>query len=454
MPRARRAPSGFGQIHSGTLPYTLSGALPMLAHTIPIASLMSGVALLLIGNGLLGTLVAVRGNQAGFSDAFLGLLGSGYFTGYLIGSVLAPPLIHRVGHIRAFAFFAAGIAGIALLHGLIVSPVTWVALRMLGGAAIVSLYMLIESWMNDQTPQALRGRIFALYMVVNQVSLALAQQILRFESGDTLALFTVSALFVCLAVMPVTTTRLTQPVAHHVATFSPLRMLRRAPVAAVGALLTGVALGAFWSMAPVYASRAGHGEDWVALFMSAGILGGAVLQWPLGLLSDRGDRRKVLATAASLAALSALPLLAGDLGETAAIVAIALFGGFAFALYPMAVAHLVDHLSPQDIVAGSSAVLLLHGVGAAIGPLAVGLSMGWLGPAALAVHFIVTHALLALIAWWAARRYPEKLAEHAHFRPMMRTSATVLEIIPTSEPTHEPGVDSEAAAPPPPPGTP
>jgi MFS family permease len=231
-------------------------------------------------------------------------------------------------------------------------------------------------------------------------------------------MFTISALFVCLAVMPVTATRLTQPAAHRAGSFSLLRILRGTPVAAISALLTGMALGAFWSMGPVYAARAGYGEDWVALFMSAGILGGAVLQWPLGVLSDRGDRRKVLAIAASLAALSALPLLAGDLGKDAAIVAIALFGGFAFAIYPMAVAHLVDHLSAENIVAGSSAVLLLHGVGAAIGPLAVGLSMAWLGTSALALHFIVTHALLALIAWAAARRSPDEITEHAHCVPM------------------------------------
>lgn len=413
----------------------------MLAHTLPIASLMVGVALLLVGNGLLGTLVAVRGTEAGFSDAFLGLLGSGYFAGYLVGSFLAPPLIRRVGHIRAFAFFAAGIAAIALLHGLFVSPTTWVALRVLAGTAIVSLYTLIESWMNDQTPRALRGRIFAIYMVVNQLSLALAQQILRLESAETLALFAVSALFVCLAVMPVTATPLTQPAPRRTARSSQFRILRGAPLAAVSALLTGMAMGAFWSMGPVYASRAGHGEAWIALFMSAGILGGALLQWPLGALSDRLDRRKVLAVAASLAALSALPLLVGDLGETTEVVAITLFGGFAFAIYPMAVAHLVDHLSADSIVAGSSAVLLLHGVGAAVGPLAVGLSMSWLGTSALAAHFIVTHALLALIAWSAARRRPDQVLEHAHFVPMIRTSATVMEIMPT------PGAAQDATSP-------
>nr|NMG00556.1 MFS transporter [Aromatoleum toluolicum] len=418
----------------------------MLAHTLPIASLMSGVALLLIGNGLLGTLVAVRGNQEGFSDAFLGLLGSGYFAGYLVGTLLARPFIERVGHIRAFAFFATGIAGVALLHGLIVSPVVWVALRVLAGAAIVALYMLIESWLNDQTPAALRGRIFAIYMVVNQVSLAAAQQILRLDSADTLALFAMSALFVCFAVMPVTATRMTQPSVHRGASFSVLRIMRGTPVAAAGAIMTGMSLGAFSSMGPVYASRAGYGDTWIALFMSASILGGALLQWPLGVLSDRGDRRKVLAVTASLAALSAAPLLVPGLGQDAAIVAIALFGGFGFAIYPMAVAHLVDHLSPEQVVGGSSAVLLLHGIGAAIGPLAVGLSMAWMGTSALAFHFVATHTLLALIAWLAARRSPDEITEHAHCVPMVRTSATVLEIMPPPDPIDESAEDSAAAA--------
>ncbi len=407
---------------------------------------MSGVALLLVGNGLLGTLLAVRGNEAGFSDAFLGLLGSGYFAGYLIGSFLAPPLIQRVGHIRAFAFFAAGLAGTALAHGLLVSPTTWVALRVLAGAAIVALYTLIESWLNDQTPQAMRARIFAIYMMVHQLSLALAQQILHFDSGNSPILFMAAALFVCLAVMPVTATRLKQPAARKAGSFSLLRLLRGLPVAGTGALLSGMAIGAFWSMGPVYASRAGYGEGWIASFMSAGILGGALLQWPLGALSDRVDRRLALAIAASLAVLSALPLLAGDRSETAAIVAIALFGGFAFAIYPMVVAHLVDHLAAENIIAGSSAVLLLYGIGAAVGPLAVGLSMAWVGAAALPLLFVATHAVLVLIAWGARNRKPEDVTEHTHCVPMMRTSAAVLEIMPTPERAHQAGGDSSNAA--------
>ena len=415
----------------------------MLRHTLPIASLLSGVALLLIGSGLLGTSLAVKGNAAGFSDTLLGLLGSGYFAGYLLGGFIARPLIMRVGHIRAFAFFATGLAGIALLHGLFVSPTTWIVLRVLAGASVVALYTLIESWLNDQTPQAIRARIFAIYMIVNQVSLAAAQQILRFDAGEALTAFVISALCVCFAVMPVAATPMMQPTAGRAGSFSPLRILRREPVAAISAVLTGMAIGAFWSMGPVFASRAGYGEHWVAMFMSAGILGGALLQWPLGALSDRGDRRTTLALAALMAALCALPLLLSDHGETLAIAAIALFGGFAFAIYPMVVALLVDHLAPEDIVDGSNAVLLLYGVGAALGPIAVGLLMSVLGTSALALHFTATHLLLALTAWLASRRKHEERAEHGHFVPMMRTSAAALDIMPATEPA--PHADSGPA---------
>lgn len=414
-------------------------------HTLPIAGLMSGVALLLIGNGLLGTLLAIKGNEAGFSDTLLGLLGSGYFAGYLLGSVFARPLIQRVGHIRAFAFFAAGLAGIALLHGLFVSATTWVVLRVLAGASVVSLYTLIESWLNDQTPQAQRGRIFAMYMVVNQTSLAMAQQMLNFDLGSSMSAFMMSAFFVCFAVMPVTATPLPQPTPHRTSSFSPWPILRRAPLAGISAILTGMAIGAFWSMGPVYASRTGYGNDWIALFMSAGILGGALLQWPLGVLSDRGDRRTALAVAASFAALCAVPLLWGHLGETAAIAAITLFGGFAFAIYPIVVAHLVDHLSGEEIVSGSNVVLLLYGIGAAIGPLLVGLLMSSIGSSALAALFIATHVVLALTAWISKLRKRDDVVEHSHCVSMMRTSPEALELMPAANSPHTNDGESPAA---------
>jgi len=403
----------------------------MIRHVVPISALLAGVALLLLGNGLLGTLLAVRGSEEGYGDVVLGLLGSGYFAGYLLGTVVAPPLIRRIGHIRAFAFFAAGTAATGLLHGLFVAPATWIALRVLAGTALFALYTIIESWLNVQAERETRGRIFALYMVVNLAALALAQQLLRLASPTGFTLFAVSALFVSLAAMPVAATRLTQPTVSASGRLPLRRLWRGTPVALAGGLLSGLAMGAFWSMGPVYAARIGMAQDGVALFMSAGIVGGALLQWPLGAFSDARERRFALAVVAFAAAVAAAPLLSGALLGRWAIAVVALYGGLAFAIYPMTVAHLVDHLSHDDIVAGSTTLLLMHGVGAAIGPALAGALMSGLGPQALALHFVLAQLLLAIVAWTSLRRHGEKISEPAHFMPMVRTSPTVLELMPT-----------------------
>ncbi|MCB1909896.1 MAG: MFS transporter [Rhodocyclaceae bacterium] len=418
----------------------------MISHIVPISALLAGVALLLLGNGLLGTLLAVRGGIEGYSAPVLGLMGSGYFAGFLVGTALAPPLIRRIGHIRAFAFFAAATAATALLHGLLVSPVAWVALRVLGGTSLVSLYMIIESWLNSQAGREQRGRVFALYMVVNLGALAIAQQLLRLDSPADFTLFAVAALFICLATMPVAATRLAQPATTEPGRFSPKKLWREAPVAASGGLLSGLTMGAFWTMGPVYAARIGLPGDGVALFMSACIVGGALLQWPLGAFSDSRDRRSALAITAFAAALAALPLVAGESLGRWSVAAIALYGGLAFAIYPMSVAHLVDHLRAEDIVGGSSVLLLVHGIGAAIGPMLAGGLMALLGAKALAVHFAVAQVLLATIAWLATRRGAEQISEPAHFVPMVRTTPTVLEIMPTPDDFPPPSHAGEAAS--------
>lgn len=405
----------------------------MIRHFVPISALLAGVALLLLGNGLLGTLLAVRGSEIGYSDVVLGLIGSGYFAGYLVGTAVAPPLIRRVGHIRAFAFFAAGTAATALLHGLLVSPATWIALRVVAGTALFALYTIIESWLNSQAERDQRGKVFALYMVVNLGALALAQQLLRLASPSEFTLFAVAALFVCLAVMPVAATRLAQPQANASGHFALRRLWRETPVAVAGGFLSGLAMGAFWGMGPVYAARIGLDDGGVALFMSAGIVGGALLQWPLGAFSDSRDRRSALAMAALAAALVALPLLASEALGQWTIAVIGLYGGLAFAIYPMTVAHLVDHLGNEDIVSGSTLLLLMHGVGAATGPLLAGTLMGALGTQALALHFALSQLLLAGIAWASVRRGGERITDPAHFMPMLRTSPTVLEIMPQPE---------------------
>ena len=419
----------------------------MLSTIVQLSALLSGVALLLLGSGLLGTLLGVRGSLEGFSDQVLGLVMSGYFLGFFVGTFLAPPAIRRMGHIRSFSFFGALFAFTVLLHAIWVTPWGWGLLRVGTGIAVVGLYTVIESWLNATVEGAQRGRVFAVYMAINLVALALGQQLLRIASPESFALFSIVAMLVCLAMLPVTATRMAQPVLHEAERLGLERMFRLAPAASVGALVSGLAAGSFWGLGPVYAGRVGLDIDSVAMFMTVTILGGALLQWPIGRLSDSGDRRRTLAAICLGAALAGgiavvLPAAAG-----AGLYGIFfLYGGLAFAVYPVVVAHLLDHVDPADVLPACSTVLLLHGLGAAIGPAMTGVVMAELGPRAFPGVLAILQLGLGLyvLARMFVRERPP--TPESHFHPMVRTTPTAMELLPEAEPGLEAASEEAAAA--------
>lgn len=410
----------------------------MLPLIFPITALLLGIGLLLMGTGLLNTLLALRASLEGFNDQTIGLIMSGYFLGFFLGTFLALPLIARVGHIRAFAFCAALVCCSVLLHSLFINIPVWLALRILTGASLVGLYTVVESWLNNLTTSEQRGRIFAIYITVNLLALTLAQQMLRLGAVETFTLFALAAVFVSLSMLPVTWTRLQQPDVTRVKRMAFQQLFLIAPVAVVGSTLSGLAMGGFWGMGAVYAGRIGMDIQDIATFMSCVILGGAVCQYPLGRLSDSGDRRHVLGLiSAGCACAGALTAIFSYLGDWI-LLAAALYGGLAFAVYPVAVAHLMDHLEHSDILAGGSGLLLAHGVGAAVGPALAGQLMGLFGAQALLLFFVVTHVALALYARMYIRRMEDEITGNAaHFVPMVRTTPTILNMLPDEELTEK-----------------
>lgn len=416
----------------------------MLRLLLPLTALLASVALLLGGNGLLGTLLAVRSQTEGWGEQTTGLVMSGYFIGFFLGTFTAPPLIRRVGHIRAFAFHAALAAAAVLVFPLWANPVAWMALRIVTGMALVGLCTVIESWLNAQSAPEHRSRVFGVYMVVSLLALAAGQLLLDLQPPRSPVLFSVVAILFALAILPVSITRLSPPPVATAPRARILQICRTAPSAAAGALLAGMALGAFWGMGAVYAGSLGLDRAGIGTFMAATILGGAALQLPIGRLSDRGDRRSMLAGVSALGAVVAACALQLDPTERAGVLALFfLFGGLAFALYPLAVAHLLDRLPAEQLLAGCSALLLLNGIGAAIGPAAAGLVMERWGAGALPVFFAITLALLALVAGGRRLLKARHLLHPARFHPMVRTTPVALELLPEipdrpSRPVHDP----------------
>ena len=401
----------------------------MLPHILPISSLMLGTALLLLGNGLMSTLLTLRGSIEGFGDQILGLMGSAYFVGFLIGTWVVPPMIRRIGHIRAFAFYASSIAAVVLVHALIVHPVIWLLLRLATGIALVGFYTVIESWLNSRAVPERRGQVFAFYMFVNMSALALAQQLLHLAPPQEFTLFAISAVLICLSVLPLCSTRQPQPEIQPLPRLTIGKLWAAAPSSVAASIVSGLSIGTLWSMGPLYAARLGLDAGGVAMLMTATIAGGAILQLPLGRYSDRGDRRHVLAFVAFGATAGALAMAMFGASISALLISAFVFGGMSFAIYPIAVAHLIDRLPHEQILSGNSGMLLLHGLGAVFGPTAAGALMAVSGAAGLPVFFALTIAPLAIFVALRARGRVDRIVEEAaQFVPMMRTAPTGMEM--------------------------
>lgn len=406
----------------------------MLKVIVSLFSLLLGIASLLVGMGALGTLLGVRAGIEQFGPPVTGVVMAAYFLGFIVGNYLCPPLIHRVGHIRAYAAMAAIVTAVALSHALVVHPLAWFVLRVVNGACMMGLYMVVESWLNAITPNERRGQVFAVYMATTLVAMAAGQYLILVGEITSMMPFALAAIFLSLGLVPVALTRIGQPVPVEVPRLSLHTLFAVAPLGAVGALFAGLATGAFWGMGPLFAHRIGLPPTGVALFMSAAILGGALLQWPIGRLSDNSDRRRVLAVVCLGAVVAALATYGFILAIPDVLyVSAFIYGGFAFTVYSLSVAHTNDHLDREQALEATRSLLLLHGIGAVIGPALAGVLMEWLGAGSLLLYFATVLALLGLYAVFRMRnRLPIIPAEP--FKPMTgETSRVVLEMDPRVE---------------------
>jgi len=400
----------------------------MLTSLRTATSLLLSTLFLLMGVGLLHSHIALEGRALGFSVAMIGVLTSAYYTGFLVGTYTVPRLTHRIGHIRAFAFCTALVTLVVLVQALVPAYGVWLVMRLLQGLMLVGLYAIIESWLNASADPAHRSSIFAIYMMVNLGATAAAQQFLRIP-GDGFVLFCVVAILLCAASLPVVTSRQPQPHIHSVPRVQIGRLFRLAPTALVSALLSGLAMGAFWGLLPVYAAARGLDAGGIGTYLSVAVAGGVVLQWPLGRFSDRIDRRLALALIGAVAALAALTnLLLPSPGGAAAMAVIFAFGGMSLTLYPIAVAHLVDYVRREELLSASSTVLLMNGIGSALGPLLAGSLMSLLGPKLLFVWFAILDGTLAAYAFHRFTRRKREVTPDDNFVPLVNTGAASLDL--------------------------
>ncbi len=359
-------------------------------------SLLLATAISLVGNGLLSTLVAVRLADAGVADSASGWILAGYFGGLTSGTLLLGPTIGRVGNIRAFsAFTALGVAA-ALGHGFIPAGWGWVPLRALTGLSMAGVYMTVESWLNAEALPAHRGRVMAAYLVALYLGTGLGQLLLPIWPETGLEAFAFAALAASLAAIPVSLTRVPQPNVLTSERLSAIALLRTAPIGWWAAAISGFVAGTIYSSVPLAARSAGLSSIDVSQLMVSFVLGGLAGQWPIGWLSDRTDRRRVLMLVALLLAICCGAFMEVDASESKLRAGLAfVFGALAFSIYPLAVAHTLDRVGERQSLPAAGQMLLASSVGAVLGPIVAGLASARFGPNAF---YAVDGLLLAALA--------------------------------------------------------
>ncbi len=417
----------------------------MLALLRSNLALLFGIALLMTGHGLQSTLLGLRTAIEQFSTMTSGLVLAGYFLGLLVGSRQAPRLVVRVGHVRVFAAMSAIASTTILFHLLVIDPVSWFLFRLVTGFCLAGVYVVAESWLNAGTPNAMRGRLLSVYLLLQNAGLAGGPLLLNLAAPADFQPFVLVSVLVSLAVVPMLLSAVPAPPIAAGRRFGLRDLWQVSPLGFVGICGIGIVQGALWSLGPIFARQIGLDLAGVTGLMAIIAVGGVALQWPFGRLSDQFDRRYVLIAACLAAALvlSPLPFLAAP-GRTFTFAAFFLFAGLALPVYSLCVAHINDFLETEEMVAASGALLLANGAGAVAGPLLAAALMSGLGaPGFPLLLALVTLGIGGFASYRLTVRPPVPSEERTQFMALPQLSPVALEL--AREQASEQGVASEGA---------
>lgn len=395
--------------------------LKVLSQSWP---LLLGVMLLMVGNGVQGSLLGIRGSSEGFSTFELSIVMSAYFVGFLGGSRLAPEMIRRVGHVRVFSALGSMISAVLVLYPLLVDVVSWSVMRVLIGFCFSGVYVTAESWLNNTATNDTRGQAMSAYMIVQMLGIIASQGLLSQGDPGGFALFIIPSVLVSLAFMPILLAATPAPVFDKIIPMSFGRIFRTSPLGCVGMLLTGGIYAAMFGMAAVWGAKSALTIGEIASYGATLYVGGLIMQYPIGFLSDRMDRRALILWL-SLGGAVVMAVAAGiRLPFSLLLVVALLLGGTINPLYSLLIAHTNDFLVKDEMPAASSRLIFLNGFGAIFGPLATGALMGLVGAPG---YFLFIGALFALLAGYAAWRMSRRAApaDQAAFAGLSPTASSL-----------------------------
>jgi len=366
--------------------------------------LLAGVMLLMVGNGIQGSLLGIRGALEGFSTFQMSFVMAGYFLGFLGGSRLAPVMIRRVGHVRVFAALGSLISAVLVLYPVVTDVWAWSVMRVLIGFCFSGVYVTAESWLNNASSNETRGQALSAYMIVQMIGIIASQILLNVGDPSGFVPFILPSVLVSLAFLPILLSATPAPVFDTTQRMGFARLFQISPLGCAGMLLTGGVYAAMMGMAGVWGMSVGLTVPQISVFVGAMYAGGLVLQFPVGWISDRMDRRRLilllaLAGAAVMALASVAPAAFGLLVALAFVL-----GGIVNPLYALLIAHTNDFLPKEEMAGASAGLLFLNGLGAVAGPLATGWMMEQLGPSGFFVFIAGLLGALAVYVLWRMTR--------------------------------------------------
>ena len=373
----------------------------MMAVVSNAWALLLGIMLLMVGNGLQGTLLGVRGEIEGFTTLEMSIVMSAYFVGFLGGSRMAPEMIRRVGHVRVFAALGSFISAVLILYPALTHPIAWTLGRVIIGFCFSGVYVTAESWLNNAATNETRGQTLSAYMIVQMVGIVAAQGLLLVADPSGYALFVIISVLVSVSFAPILLSISPTPAFDTTKPLSLRELYSISPLGCVGMFLLGGVFSAQFGMAAVYGAEAGLTLSQISMFVAAFYIGALVVQYPLGWLSDRMDRRMLILAAALVCGLGAfLGALTGGYFPVL-LVAAFMIGGMSNPLYSLLMAYTNDYLQVEDMAAASGGMIFINGVGAISGPLITGWAMGFFGPTG---YFLYFGSLMILMSAYAAYR--------------------------------------------------
>jgi MFS family permease len=348
-----------------------------------------------------------------------GFVMSGYFVGFLFGSTLTPKMMWQVGHVRVYAGLASLASTATLAHLIVINPIAWGLFRIVTGFCLAGLYIVAESWLNGASTNANRGKLLSVYMLTFSLAMAGSQGLLRFDDPNGFKLFILASVLVSLAVVPISLTPTRAP-AFEEPTGVPIKdLFKAAPLGMTAAVVTGVSNGALLSGGPVYGLEAGMTASRVGLFIGITLIGQLIFQWPVGALSDRISRRRVILGVTLIAAIAAVTAAEVDPLSAPFLMLALVFGGMTYPMYSLSISHVNDVVPEDKLVAASAAMIMVNGFGAISGPILATSSLSLFGPSGFWLVLTAVHGGLAFFAGYRLIRVPNlEIIRKGHFLPI------------------------------------